>query len=64
MCREEPDKTMSWLDVIKYRTNVEELSVMAVLMLLGLILLAVGSVVLIIFLYILASVGYLIWILF
>lgn len=64
MCREEPDKTMSWLDVIKYRTNVEELSVMAVLMLLGLILLAVGSVVLIFFLYILASVGYLIWILF
>lgn len=37
LCREEPDKTISWLDVIKYHTNVEELGVMAVLMLLGLI---------------------------
>lgn len=36
---------MSWLDVIEYRTNVEELNVMAVLMLLGLISLVVGSVV-------------------
>ena len=65
-CKEEPDKTMSWLDVIEYRTNVEELNVMAVLMLLGLISLVVGSVVFIylFFFIILASVRYLIWILF
>lgn len=57
---------MSWLDVIEYRTNVEELNVMAVLMLLGLISLVVGSVVFIyLFIFIiLASVRYLIWILF